>query len=107
MPRPVLLGVLAVGSLLSFAQEKTPSQYAKMVAQVKAGAVLVDFKQMRPAYMDSPEFQAARDTDAQAEAMIEAINANDFPAAIKNADVSPCQRLRGPRRPFRRIRRVS
>ena len=87
MSRPVLLSVLAAGSLFSFAQEKTSSQYAKMVAQVKAGTVAVDFKQMRLAYMDSPEYQAARDTDAQAEAMIAAINANDFPAAIKNAEV--------------------
>ena len=37
--------------------------------------------------MDSPERQAAKDTDEQAEAMISAINANDFPAALKNADV--------------------
>ena len=78
--------LLAAASLSSHAQDKPESQYAKLVAQVKAGAVMVDFKQMRLAYMDSPEYRAARDTDTDAEAMIAAINANDFAAAIKHAD---------------------
>jgi len=85
--RAILACVLAVGSLFSYAQDKTESQYAKLVAQVKAGALLVDFKQMRLAYIDSPEYRATKDTDAEADAMIAAINANDFPAAIKHADV--------------------
>jgi hypothetical protein len=87
LSRRVLICVLAAGNLFSSAQEKSESQYAKLVAQVKAGAAMVDFKQMRLSYMDSPEYRAAKDTEADAEAMIGAINANDFPAAIKNADV--------------------
>lgn len=79
--------VLAAISLFCYAQQKPESDYARLLARVKAGDMTVDFKQMRLAYMDSPEYKAAKDTDAEAGAMIAAVNAGDFPAAIKNADV--------------------
>lgn len=63
------------------------SDYARLLARVKAGDVTIDFKQMRLAYMDSPEYKVAKSTELEVNAMIDAINAGDFPAAIKNADV--------------------
>lgn len=85
--RAIPVYLLAAGSLFCYAQQKVDSDYAKLLARVKAGDMTVDFKQMRFAYMDSPEHKAAKDTDAEAEAMIAAVNAGDFPAAIKNADL--------------------
>ena len=83
--RAIPVCLLAAGSLFCYAQQK--SDYARLLERVKAGDMTVDFKQMRFAYMDSPEYKAAKNTDAEAEAMIAAVNAGDFPAAIKNADV--------------------
>ena len=85
--RAIAVGLLAAGSLFYYAQQKPDSDYARLLARVKAGDMTVNFKQMRFAYMDSPEYKAAKNTDAEAEAMIAAVNAGDFPAAIKNADV--------------------
>ena len=85
--RAIPVYLLAAGSLFCYAQRKADSDYARLLARVKAGDMTVDFKQMRFAYMDSPEHKAAKDTDAEAEAMIAAVNAGDFPAAIKNADL--------------------
>jgi hypothetical protein len=83
--RAIPMCLLAAGSLFCYALQK--SDYARLLARVKAGDMMVDFKQMRFAYMDSPEYKAAKNTDAEAEAMIAAVNGGDFPAAIKNADV--------------------
>ena len=86
--RAIPVCLLAAGSLFCSAQQKkTDSDYARLLERVKAGDMTVDFKQMRFAYMDSPEYKAAKGTDAEAEAMMAAVNAGDFPAAIKNADV--------------------
>src|SRR5579871_4808870 len=84
--RAILACLLAAGSILCCAQQKGDSDYARLVARVKTGDMTVDFKQMRFAYVDSPEYKAAKNTDAEAEAMIDAVNAGDFPTAIKNAD---------------------
>lgn len=83
----VLVFVALCGTEFATAQVKSDSEYARLLAQVKSGDMKVDFKKMRLAYMDSPEYKAAKDTNAEAEAMIAGINAGDFPAAIKNADV--------------------
>lgn len=83
--RAIPVCLLAAGSLFCYAQQK--SDYARLLARVRAGDMTVDFKQMRFAYMDSPEYKVAKNTDAEAEAMIAAVNGGDFPAAIKNADV--------------------
>lgn len=85
--RAIPVCLLAAGSLFCYAQQKSDSDYARLLARVRAGDMTVDFKQMRFAYMDSPEYKVAKNTDAEAEAMIAAVNAGDFPAAIKNADV--------------------
>jgi hypothetical protein len=85
--RTALLLLLAAGSVVSYAQDKNASEYAQLLARVKAGDAVVDYKQMRLAYMESPEYKAAKNTDAEIGAMIEAINGNDFPAAIRNAEV--------------------
>lgn len=93
--RAILVCLLAAGSLVCCAQVTVQprvgappnSDYAKLLLRVKAGDLTVDFKQMRLAYMDSPEYKVAKSTELEANAMIDAINAGDFPSAIKNADV--------------------
>jgi hypothetical protein len=87
LSRKIIVVLLAAGTIASYADTKKDSQYATLLARVKGGDTKIDFQQMRLAYMDSPEYQAAKDTDAESKAMIAAINAKDFPAAIKNADV--------------------
>jgi hypothetical protein len=67
--------------------ERKQLPYAKLLERVKGGDLTIDFKRLRFSYMDSPEYRTAKNTDEQAEAMIAAINANDFPAALKSAEV--------------------
>lgn len=73
--------------LLAHAQTK-PSQaaYGELLARLKSGDLTVDFKQLRLAWVDSPEYQQAKDTDAQKKAMVAAINSRHFDEALTNAE---------------------
>jgi len=80
------LVVLAL-PLGAWPQASAPSPYAKLLERVKGGDLSIDFKQLRFSYMDSPEYDAAKDTENESKAMIDAMNAEDFATTIKNADV--------------------
>jgi hypothetical protein len=68
---------------------KTPQQndYEALAARLKAGDQTVDFRQLRLAYADSPNYSKRPDTDKEKKAMSAALNGKDFATAIKNADI--------------------
>jgi hypothetical protein len=75
---------------LAFAQDSPkagPLTYEVLVAKLKNNDRSVDFKELRLAYADSPNIREGPDTDKQKKAMMVALNAHDFVAALKNADV--------------------
>ncbi len=80
----VLLAFVAVPLLA--AQADSPSQYAVLLASLKAGKTDIDYGRLRLSYIDSPEFKQAKDTTAAENAMVEALNAKDYPAALKQAE---------------------
>ena len=63
---------------------KADSRYQILVEKLKSGDRNVDFKELRLAYADSPR---GPDTDVQKKAMMAALSARDFAAALKDADV--------------------
>ena len=79
----ILLALLAVPRFLPAADP--PSEYATLLAALKAGNTDVDYTRLRLSYMDSPEYKQAKDTTAPEKAMFDALNAKDFPGALKNA----------------------
>lgn len=62
-----------------------PSEYATLLAALKAGNTAIDYTRLRLSFMDSPEYSAEKDTTDAEKAMGEALQANDFPRALKNA----------------------
>lgn len=73
-----------------FASAKTtPAQneYADLLSRLKSGDTSVDFAKLRLSWVDSPEYQQAKDTDTQKKAMLAALNAQKFDEALKNAEV--------------------
>ena len=88
----VVLGLLAVVALppaiaAPFAVSDQPSEYATLLASLKAGNTSIDYTRLRLSYMDSPERKAAKDTSNSEKAMFEALNKKDYPAALKQAEV--------------------
>jgi len=63
-----------------------PSEYATLLASLKAGNTAIDYTRLRLTYMDSPEYQQAKDTSDAEKAMWAALDAKDFPNALKNAE---------------------
>ena len=87
--RPILvvLGLLAVVALPpAVAALDQPSEYASLLASLKAGKTDIDYTRLRLSYMDSPEYKAAKDVSDSEKAMFEALNKKDYPAALKNAE---------------------
>ena len=83
-----ILGLLAVAILpSSVAALDQPSEYATLLASLKAGKTDIDYARLRTSYMDSPEYKAPKDTSDSENAMIDALNKKDYPAALKNAEV--------------------
>jgi hypothetical protein len=87
----VVLGLLAVAVLppavaAPFAVSDQPSEYATLLASLKAGKTAIDYTRLRLSYMDSPEYKAAKDVSKSEDAMTEALNKKDYPAALKNAE---------------------
>lgn len=80
----VLLGCLA--PLESAAQAKSSSEYATLVAQLQSGKTDIDYARLRLSYMDSPEYEHARDTTDSEKAMLTAFAKRDFATAIQEAE---------------------
>ena len=72
---PVLLGA------------KDPSEYARLLSALKAGNTSIDYARLRLSYVASSERKKAKDTSAKERAMSKALEARDFAAALKNAEV--------------------
>src|SRR5579859_1760076 len=79
----VLLALLA---LPGFAGTKDPSEYASLLASVKAGNTNIDYGRLRRSYMESPERKKAKNVSDSEKAMFEALSAKDFPKALKLAE---------------------
>jgi hypothetical protein len=83
----VILGLLAVAALPpAVAAPDQPSEYATLLASLKAGNTGIDYMRLRLSYMDSPEYKAAKDVSKSEEAMTGALNKKDYPAALKDAE---------------------
>jgi len=87
----VVLGLLAVVALppaiaAPFAVSDQPSEYATLLASLKAGNTSIDYTRLRLSYMDSPERKAAKDTSNSEKAMFEELDKKDYPAALKDAE---------------------
>jgi hypothetical protein len=78
----VLIAWLAVPA---FAASKDPTEYATLLATLKAGNTGIDYTRLRLSYVDSPESKKAQDTSKAEKAMFAALEAKDFPAALKEA----------------------
>ncbi len=63
-----------------------PSEYATLLASLKAGKTDIDYARLRLSYMDSPEYKAAKDTSEPEKAMFEELNKKDYSAALKDAE---------------------
>jgi len=79
-----LAGVLTL--LSPVAAAGPPSEYATLLASLKAGNTNIDYARLRFSYMDSPEYTQAKDTSDAEKAMLAALNAKDYPTALKNAE---------------------
>jgi len=87
----VVLGLLAMAALppaaaAPFAVSDQPSEYATLLASLKAGNTSIDYTRLRLSYMDSPERKAAKDTSNSEKAMFEELDKKDYPAALKDAE---------------------
>lgn len=79
-----LVAVLAL-PLPGVAADK-PSEYATLLASLKAGNTGIDYARLRLSYMDSPEYKQAKDTTDAEKAMWTALEAKDYATALKNAE---------------------
>ena len=66
--------------------KEAPSEYAALLARLKAGDTKIDYARLRLSWVDSPEHKHAKDTSNAAEAMFEALNAKNFPTALIQAE---------------------
>ena len=83
----VVLCLLAVVALPpALAAPDQPSEYASLLASLKAGNTDINYTRLRLSYMDSPEYKAAKDVSSSEDAMFEALNKKDYPAALKSAE---------------------
>jgi hypothetical protein len=83
-----LLAVVALPPAIAapFAVSDQPSEYATLLASLKAGNTSIDYTRLRLSYMDSPERKAAKDTSNSEKAMFEELDKKDYPAALKDAE---------------------
>ena len=80
-------GSFAACRCCPFRLSDQPSEYAILLASLKAGNTDIDYTRLRLSYMDSPEYKAAKDTSESEKAMIEELNKKDYPAALKDAEI--------------------
>jgi hypothetical protein len=87
LARSTLCFLCLVASCCSAATEKAGADYERLVEHAKAGDKTVDFRELRLAYANSPNYESGPDTDPQKKAMWAALNGRDFAKALKTADV--------------------
>ena len=86
--RPFVLAlVVSIALSSSAAAQNPPSEYATLLAAVKAGNTNIDYTRLRLSYMDSPEYKESKDVTKPEKAMAVALNAKDFQEALKNAEI--------------------
>jgi len=68
------------------AAKSTPSEYGKLLADLKSGNTQVDFARLRLSYVESPERKRAKDTSGAQKAMFAAMQAKDYSKALKEAE---------------------
>ncbi len=77
---------ICLGVVTIFAVGKPPqSEYATMVAKLKAGDTSINFTELRTAYADSPQYDDEPDADLRKE-MFSALQAKEYAKAIKVAN---------------------
>lgn len=86
LPRSFDFVLLALLALPGFAGAREPSEYASLLASLKAGNTNIDYARLRLSYMESPERKKARDVSDSEKAMFAALSAKDFPKAFKDAE---------------------
>ena len=79
-----LLFLLLLISSSIRAQQK-PSDYATQLAALKSGGTITDYARLRLSWVDSPEYKKEKDKSKEEKEMTAALNAKDFPRALKNA----------------------
>ena len=86
--RAKFLGLIMAAALtipLACAAANPPSEYAALLKSLKAGNTSIDYTRLRISYMDSPEYKGAKDTSDAEHAMQAALDAKDYPTALKKA----------------------
>src|SRR3954447_24116763 len=86
MPARMFVLALLCAVVLPVAAFGASSEYATLLASLKAGDTGIDYGRLRLSYMESTERKKAMDTSAAEKAMMTALNAKDFPDALKNAE---------------------
>jgi hypothetical protein len=81
----LLIGLVCLLVLPLVSGAKNPSEYAKLLADLKAGNTNIDYARLRMSYVDSPERKKAKDTTAEEKAMSQALQSKDFAGALKDA----------------------
>jgi hypothetical protein len=81
-----VLLLLAPLAMTNFAAAKDPSEYAGLLASLKAGNTDIDYTRLRISYMESPERQKAKDVSNPEKAMFKSLSRKDFPEALKVAE---------------------
>ena len=86
--RLFLIAILLFVSLPPFVGAKeTTSEYATLLAQLKAGNTGIDYVRLRLSWMDSPEYKHAKDTTKEEEGMGAALGQKNYAEALKDAEV--------------------
>jgi hypothetical protein len=84
--RSALFTLLACLALPLLASGKDSSEYATMLAALKAGNTHIDYARLRLTYPDSPESKKAKDRSDAEKGMYAALKAKDYANALKDAE---------------------
>jgi hypothetical protein len=89
MRKPFLLLIFLAFAMCPhrLAAADKPSEYATLLATLKAGDTQIDYARLRLSYMDSPEYKQAKDTSDAEKAMADALNVKDYATALKEAEI--------------------
>lgn len=81
-----LLVAIFASQTLVVAQDHL-SEYATLLASLKAGNTRIDYTRLRLSFVDSPEQKHAKDPSDAEKAMFAALNAKDFNKALQQAEI--------------------
>ena len=82
----ILIAVILAGGLAAASPgSPTADKYQTLVARLKRGDTTVNFRELRQAYADSPEYTESYDPDAT-RAMYEAYRRGDYAGALEDAN---------------------